>query len=152
MEYEIIADRLLEGLLADIGHSGTLDMLRNECELMLREYPYSKQLWAIGVSENSYLVALALRDGEDVILSYFLAFPLDEMDALYWIADNGEIAELEEELEEMISDDSIDWVAGHLGVASGPLLLRTSRAFERFSLPEIIVGVKIREERVIQVD
>ncbi len=148
MEYEVVADRMISELLADIGHEGTIDRLREECNRMLEENPLARSLWSMSQVKGSYVLALAMRQEENVIISYFLAIPLEEKDAIYWLADDGEIAEMNEELDEMLEDDSVDWVGGHLGVASGPLLLRTSRAFSDPSLPEILVGVKIREERL----
>ncbi len=147
MRYEVIADRMISGLLADLGHSGAIDKLREECDRMLRDDPLAESLWSLSQVKGSYILALAMRR-EEVIISYFFAVPLEEKDAIYWLADDGEVAEMDEELEEMLEDDSVDWVGGHLGVASGPLLLRTSRAFNDPDLPNILVGVKIREERL----
>ncbi len=149
MRYEVIADRMISGLLADLGHSVTIDKLREECDQMLRDDPFAGSLWSLSQVKGSYILALAMRREEGVIISYFFAVPLEEKDAIYWLADDGEVAEMDEELEEMLEDSSIDWVGGHLGVASGPLLLRTSRAFNDPDLPDILVGVKIREERLI---
>ncbi len=150
MEYKVIADRMLSDLLADVGHEGTIDKLRDECDRMLKEDPLAKSLWSLSQVRGSYILALAMREEEEVIISYFFAVPLEEKDAIYWLADDGEIAEMNEKLDEILEDDSIDWVGGHLGVASGPLLLRTSRAFDDPTLPEILVGVKIREERSVR--
>ncbi len=150
--YEVVAYRPFDELLSDIGHSGAIDRLREECERMIEENLESQHLWALSRAKGSYMLALVMRDEGDVVISYFLAFPLEEMEALYWIADDGEIAELEEELEEMLGDDSIDWVGGHLGAAAGPLILRTERTFGERDLPEILVGVKIREERAVRMN
>ncbi len=150
--YELVAHRPYDELLSDIGHSGSVDLLRRECEEMVSSNPGSNYLWALKEEKGSYMLAMVMRNGDSLRISYFLAFPLDELEALYWVADDGEIAELEEELEEFLADESIDWVGGHLGTASGPLLLRTRRVFDDPGLPEVVVGIKIREERALPVN
>ncbi len=150
--YELVAHRPYDELLSDIGHSRSMDILRTECEKMMSSNPRSDYLWALREEKGSYLLAMVMRDGDSLRISYYLAFPLEEVEALYWVADDEEIAELEEEMEEFLADDSIDWVGGHLGVAAGPLLLRTERVFEDSDLPEVIVGIKIREERALPVN
>ncbi|GEM_PF-2251860 len=150
--YELVAHRPYDELLADIGHSKSMDVLRKECERMASSNPASNYIWALKEENGSYLLAMVMRDEGFLRISYYLAFSLDELEALYWLADDDELAELEEELEEFLADDSIDWVGGHLGVAAGPLLLRTGRVFEDSSLPEVMVGVKIREEKALPVN
>ncbi len=150
-EYELIAQRPYDDLLSDIGHSDSVEILRKECEGMIPQLSREQSArprWAVVARKGSYLLAMVMRDEDGSYrISYFLGFPLEEMEAVYWIADDGEIAELEEELEEFMEDESIDWVGGHLGVASGPLLMRTASTFGEEGLPDVIVGVKIREER-----
>ncbi len=150
--YELVAHRPYDELLTDIGHSGSIDLLRRECERMASSRPDSDNLWALKEEKGSYLLAMLMRDDGFLRISYYLAFPLEELEALYWVADDEELAELEEELEEFLADESIDWVGGHLGVASGPLILRTGRVFEDPELPDVIVGIKIREERALPVN
>ncbi|MDK2372681.1 MAG: hypothetical protein QI197_04815 [Candidatus Korarchaeota archaeon] len=150
--YELVAHRPYDELLADIGHSKSIDILRKECERMVSSNPVFNYLWALKEEKGSYLLAMVMRDDSFLRISYYLAFPLEELEALYWLVDDNELAELEEELEEFLADDSIDWVGGHLGVAAGPLLLRSGRVFEDSSLPEVVVGIKIREERALPVN
>ncbi|MDK2384288.1 MAG: hypothetical protein QI199_05710 [Candidatus Korarchaeota archaeon] len=150
--YELVAHRPYDELLTDIGHSRSIDLLRKECEKMASSNPSSNYIWALREEKGSYLLAMVMRDKDLLRISYYLAFPLDELEALYWLVDDDELAELEEELEEFLADDSIDWVGGHLGVAAGPLLLRSGRVFEDSNLPEVVVGVKIREERALPVN
>ncbi len=95
-----------------------------------------------------FLVALAMMEDE-VSVSYFLAFHLEEAEALDWVADQEELAELSEELEKFRSDEKIDWIGGHVGVAAGIMLLRTRRVAEfGGGLPDVLVGIKIRKEGV----
>ncbi len=150
--YELVAYRPYDELLTDIGHSKSIDLLRKECERMASSNPSSNYLWALKEEKGSYLLAMVMRDDGFLRISYYLAFSLEELEALYWVADDEEMAELEEELEEFLADDSIDWVGGHLGVAAGPLLLRTGRIFDGSDLPEVIVGIKIREEKALPVN
>ncbi len=150
--YELVAHRPYDELLSDIGHSTSVELLRKECEDMISSKPDMDHMWALKEEKGSYLLAMVMREGNAVRISYYLAFPLEEIEALYWVADDEELAELEEELEEFLADESIDWVGGHLGVASGPLILRTGRVFGNSDLPDVIVGIKIREERALPVN